>query len=281
VRLDSFPKDEAAHKVPGMNRPTMLACVLFGIASAACCATLVPTWFADDPVGYTDTPMLPDGKWRVHDANRPVPPIVTPGERPQDLPSDTIVLFDGKDLSKWAADGGGDAQWVVKDGFAEVNGTGSIATREAFGDCQLHIEWASPEKVEGSSQGRGNSGVFFMGRYEVQILDSYENRTYADGQASALYGQTPPAVNASKKPGAWQTYDIVFEAPRFDGETLTRPARVTVFHNGVLVHHARELLGATAHKKVAGYAAHPAELPLGLQDHGNPIRFRNIWLRKL
>jgi hypothetical protein len=163
-----------------------------------------------------------------------------------------------------------------------VGGSGSIQTVQGFGDCQLHIEWASPAEVVGHGQGRGNSGVFFMGRYEVQILDSFVSRTYADGQAAALYGQFPPLVNASRGPGEWQGYDITFRRPRFgeDGE-LVSPARVTVFHNGVLVHDAREMVGATQHRNLASYSAHEQRLPVGLQDHGNPVRFRNIWIRDL
>lgn len=231
------------------------------------------------PIGYTDTPLLPGSKWRVHDPERPPPVAVTPGDASAP-PSDAVVLFDGRDLSAWT-NGGKPAGWKVEGGVAEVNGTGSIETRESFGDCQLHIEWCAPAKVESSSQGRGNSGLFFMGRYEVQVLDSFENRTYADGQAAALYGQTPPLVNVCRKPGEWQSYDIVFRAPRFDGETLASPARATVFHNGVLVQDAQTFLGATAHRAVATYAKHEAALPLSLQDHGNPVRYRNIWIRRL
>jgi hypothetical protein len=155
-------------------------------------------------------------------------------------------------------------------------------TEQAFGDCQVHVEWATPAVVAGDGQGRGNSGVFLMGRYEIQVLDSHENRTYADGQAAAVYGQTPPLVNASRPPGQWQTYDIVFEGPRFTATgTLRRTARVTVFHNGVVVQHATELTGPTAHKARPPYAAHPDRLPLMLQEHGNPVRYRNIWVRAL
>ena len=162
----------------------------------------------------------------------------------------------------------------------EVNGSGSMQTKQEFGDCQLHLEWASPGKAESNSQGRGNSGVFLMGRYEVQILDSFENESYADGQAAALYGQFPPLVNASRGPGEWQSYDIVFEAPRFDGEELASPARVTVFHNGIVVHHGQAMIGATTHRAVAQYSPHGPG-PIQLQDHGNPVRFRNVWVRPL
>jgi hypothetical protein len=163
----------------------------------------------------------------------------------------------------------------------EVNGTGDIRTRQEFGDCQLHIEWATPKPPSGTSQGSGNSGVFLMGRYEIQVLNSHDNKTYPDGQAAAVYGQSPPLVNASREPGAWQTYDIIFTAPRFRDGELLQPARVTVIHNGVLVHHAKEILGSTAHRTAPAYQPHGPTGPLVLQDHGNPIRFRNIWIRRL
>lgn len=235
---------------------------------------------AQDRPGYDNTPVIPGQKWRVHDKTRPYPATVTPGDGMKP-PSDAIVLFDGSTLDGWESDGGGAAKWKIENGYMEVNGTGSIRTKAGFGDCQLHLEFATPGKVESESQGRGNSGVFLMGRYELQILDSFENPTYADGQCAAIYGQLPPYVNASRKPGEWQSYDIVFVAPRFqDGKVVSKP-KLTVFHNGVLVHHADELIGPVAHANVAAFAEHAAELPLGLQDHGNPMRFRNIWVRKL
>lgn len=245
--------------------------------------SVVSAWAAraaqDHPVGYKDTPFLPDGKWRVHDADRPTPPIVTPGVGSAP-PSDAIVLFDGTSLAAWKS-GDKDAAWKLVDGAMEVNGTGSIETREHFGDVQLHLEWSAPEKVESESQGRGNSGVFLMGIYEIQVLDSHMNRTYADGQAAALYGQKPPLVNACRKPGEWQSYDVFFKAPRFDGNQLVSPGVVTVVHNGVLVHHAEPFLGATRHREVASYLPHAASGPIALQDHGNPVRYRNVWVRKL
>ena len=227
--------------------------------------------------------------WPVHDLERPQPPIVTSGtfstqETPGKPPSDAVVLFDGTDLSAWkSAKGGGPAPWKVENGYAEVvTKSGYIETKQAFGDVQLHVEFRAPTPPKGESQGRGNSGVYFMGRYEVQVLDSYENATYPDGQAAALYGQYPPLVNASRPPGTWQVYDIVFEAPRFDaqGKPVTR-ARATVFHNGVLVQHASEYTGPSGHKQRPPYRAHAAKLPLRLQDHTNPVRFRNIWVREL
>ncbi|MCJ7588319.1 MAG: DUF1080 domain-containing protein [Candidatus Aminicenantes bacterium] len=228
-----------------------------------------------------------DGRqdWGIHDMNRPVPPVVDPGPAgpPAPAPSDAVVLFDGKDLAQWEDMKGNPAGWKISDGFMEVVAkTGSIRTRKGFGDCQLHVEWATPAVVSGEGQGRGNSGVFLMDSYEVQVMDSYNNRTYADGQAAAIYGQFPPLVNACRPPGEWQSYDIVFRAPRFgpDG-SLLKPARMTVHHNGFLVHDNAELTGPTAHKARPPYKAHPDKLPLSLQDHGNPTRYRNIWLREL
>lgn len=211
------------------------------------------------------------------------PPIITPGAKVGDAPSDAIILFDGKDLSGWKSLRGGDAQWDVKDGYMQVKaGTGDIATKQEWGDCQLHIEWATPAEVKGDSQGRGNSGVFLMGHYEVQVLDSYNNKTYFHGQAGAVYKQHAPLVNVSRPPGEWQTYDIIFTSPRFDemGKP-TRRARVTVLHNGVLVQNNVEIYGETWHDRAPQYIAHPAKGPLKLQDHGNPMRFRNIWVRPL
>lgn len=228
--------------------------------------------------------------WPIHDTTRPRPPVVAPGTGVPAVPAgqppaDATVLFDGRDLLAWKSSRpeGGPAAWKVENGsFEVVKGAGGIETRQAFGDVQLHLEFREPVPAVGEGQERGNSGVFLMGRYEVQILDSYRNDTYPDGQAAALYGQHPPLVNACRPPGEWQAYDIVFEAPRFGASgSLTRPARVTVFHNGVLVQHATELVGPTAHKARPPYAAHAEKLPLALQDHGNPIRFRNVWLREL
>lgn len=203
------------------------------------------------------------------------PPVVDPGETDHDPPSDAVVLFGGKDLSKW----NNAESWKVEDGAAIV-GDGPITSKDEFGDCQLHLEWSAPTPPKGSGQGRGNSGVFLMGRYEVQILDSYENETYYDGQAGAIYKQTPPAVNATRPPGEWNTYDIFWTAPRFtdDGE-LESPAYVTVMHNGVLVLNHFELKGDTPYHRPPQYQPHPPTGPIRLQDHGNPMRFRNIWVR--
>ena len=240
------------------------------------------------PTGYTDTPFLPGGKWRVHDDTRPRPKVVTPGKTAANAPADAIVLFDGKDLSEWMMEkDNAKADWIVKDGYLQVPPKGKtvggfIRTKREFGDIQLHIEWASPAKVESNSQGRGNSGVFLLGGFELQVLDSYQNKTYADGQASALYGWKPPLVNAARKPGEWQTYDIIFEAPKWDAEgNLLKKAYITVLHNGVLTHHRQPYLGWTGHKRVANYNQVLEKGPLKLQNHGNPTRFRNIWVREL
>jgi hypothetical protein len=237
-------------------------------------------------LGYTDTPIIPGQSWRVHDVNRPAPTLVTPGAAVGAPPSDAIVLFDGKDLAKWAQRGPNgesiEPKWPVRDGYFETGAkTGSMFTRDSFGDVQLHVEWAAPAEVSGTSQGRGNSGVILMGRYEVQVLDMYNNRTYADGGAASLYGQWPPLVSAPRPPGEWQAYDIVFEAPRFDGDKVVKPASATVFWNGVLAHNRKELVGPTAHRSEPKYAPHAAELPLTLQDHSNPVRYRNVWIRRL
>jgi len=222
--------------------------------------------------------------WAVHDMNRPQPPIVTPAEQPGQPPSNAVVLFDGKNLSQWLCQkDGGPAKWKVENGYMEVvGGTGNICTKQPFGNCQLHIEWAAPEQVKGSSQGRGNSGIFLMNNYEVQVLDSYENVTYPDGQAAALYGQYPPLFNACRKPGQWQSYDIIFHRPQFgkDGKVIS-PGRITILHNGVVVQDNVDIQGTTAHKKRAEYHQHPDKLPIALQDHGNPVRYRNIWLIEL
>jgi hypothetical protein len=238
--------------------------------------------------GYSDTPIIPGQRWHVHDPERPQPRIVTPPspstqQAPGSLPSDAVVLFDGKDLSGWQhAKTGAPAGWKVENGYMEVIAkTGDIRTKAEFGDCQLHVEWCAPTVIQGESQGRGNSGVFLMGIYEVQVLDCYQNPTYPDGSTAAIYGQYPPLVNACLPPGQWQTYDIMWEGPRFDGDKVIRTARITVIHNGLVVHHGTVLTGPPAHRVVQPYATHPPVGPLKLQDHGNPVRFRNIWYRPL
>jgi hypothetical protein len=237
-------------------------------------------------IGFTKLAEIPGTPWRIHDAARPHPRVITPGATLSAPPSDAIILFDGKDLSKWQHSRQGqvsDATWPVKDGYFETGaGSGSIVTREKFGDVQLHVEFATPASAKGFSQDRGNSGVIFMGRYEVQVVDSYENITYADGQAASIYGEYPPLVNAARKPGEWQTYDIVFEAPKFNGTMLVAPAYITVFWNGVLVQHRRPVMGSTSVTATQhAYTPHDPELPLTLQDHSHPVRYRNVWIRRL
>jgi 3-keto-disaccharide hydrolase len=230
-------------------------------------------------------------KYRVHDKTRPHPPVVTPAAQFGQPPSDAIILFDGKDTSQWVSEkGDGPVKWIVKDGYMQiVPKTGGIRTKKAFQNCQLHIEWCTPEGVDPkiTDQKRSNSGVFLMDRYEVQVLDSYTddnyktNHTYADGQAAAIYGQHPPIVNACRKPGQWQSYDISFLRPLFDADgNVVRKGRITLFHNGVVVHNNLDIEGTTFHGKKAAYSPHESG-SIHLQDHGNPIRFRNIWIREL
>jgi len=243
-------------------------------------------------VGYTDTPFIfPGSKWRVHDAARPQPRVIDAGtastpDQPGRPPSDAIILFDGKDLSKWRDGSGKESGWKIEDGALVVPpkgtpGGGTIYTKEQFGDCQLHVEWAAPNPPKGDSQGRGNSGILFFGQYEVQVLDSHNNPTYADGGASALYGQYPPLVNASRKPGEWQSYDILFTAPRFKDGKVEKPAYATVMHNGVYVHNHSEILGPMLHRVATKYTPHAERGSLALQDHNDPVRYRNIWIREL
>jgi hypothetical protein len=264
----------------------------------------IPESAGDDQRGYNDTPQLPGQKWKVHDAERPRPPKVTPGMPllQEAAPSDAIVLFDGKDLSHWVqiprvggplAQGAARPQpappaepqepkWKVENGYLEiVPRTGRLVTKEKFGDCQLHVEWMVPKEAEGAGQSRGNSGIELMMRYEIQVLESSVNQTYADGQAASIYGQWPPLVNVSRPQGEWNVYDIFFEAPRFEGEKLVKPGYFTIVQNGVLVQNHKETLGTAVHRQVAHYVPHAAEEPLSLQDHGQLVRYRNIWIRRL
>ncbi len=229
--------------------------------------------------GYTDTPILPDSGYHVHGSERPQPRVVVPGHM-GGPPSDAIVLFDGTTLAQWRGRNGA-AEWTLCDGCMEVKpGTGDLTSSESFGDHQLHLEWASPTVVKGDSQGRGNSGVFVQNRYEIQVLDCHDNPTYADGITGAIYGQYPPLANACRKPGEWQTYDIIWEAPRWEGELLVRPAAVTILLNGVVLHHHKALRGPTGHRNVPEYSSH-GDAPVRLQDHGDLVRYRNIWARRL
>ncbi len=204
------------------------------------------------------------------------PPIVAPGATDDQPPADAVVLFDGSSLSGWK----NGENWKVEDGVA-YSGKGQIVSEQEFGDCQVHVEWSAPVKVKGSGQGRGNSGIFLMGRYELQVLDSYDNETYYDGQAGAIYKQKPPAANVMRKPGEWNSYDIFWTAPRFnEDKSLASPAYITVLHNGVLIHHHFELKGTTPFNRAPKYDFHGPTGPIAIQDHGNPVAFRNIWVRE-
>ncbi len=256
-----------------------------GIALAVVVASSLAFSQQRAPVGYDDTPMQPNGKWHIHDGTRPQPKVVTPGGLPSGImsaPSDAVVLLGrGDDLSAWQMQNGTPVTWPIKDSVLQT-GKGMIRTKEEFTDFQLHVEFATPSVAKGDSQDRGNSGVFLLGRFEIQVLDSYQNPTYPDGQASAMYGQFPPLVNASRGPGQWQAYEIAFSAPRFAAEgSMEKPAIVTVFHNGVIVHHATPFWGPTTHRAIGKYAPRDAKGPISLQDHGNPISYRNIWIRPL
>jgi hypothetical protein len=229
--------------------------------------------------GYRDSPIQPWTGFHVHDPDRSAPPRVDVGPGPErpvsPPPSDAVVLFDGKDLAKWRA-----SKWRVADSCVEA-GDGELTTKENFDDCQIHVEWLAPASFQGPWYNQGNSGVSLMGLYEIQIFDSYHEKIYPDGMAGAIYGQTPPLVNACRPPGQWQTFDIMFVAPRFEGDRLVRPARVTVLHNGVLVQHDEEIHGEVAHRSLPAYTKKVSEGPLSLGAHHCPVRFRNIWLRPI
>ncbi|UCF43113.1 MAG: DUF1080 domain-containing protein [Planctomycetota bacterium] len=232
-------------------------------------------------IGYKDTPILPWCGYHVHDPDRPAPKKVTPA--PPDIegktgtaPSDAIVLFDGTDLSQWER-----SDWKIENGEL-IAVSDELTSKQAFGDCQLHIEWQAPDPPRGDIWDRGNNGVMLMGLFEIQVYDSYTEKLYPDGQAASIYGQTPPLVNACRRPGQWQSYDIIFFAPVFKSGKLEKPAYVTVIHNGVLVHHNQEIYGPTGHRFLPQYNKPiPEKLPLSLSAHDNPVRFRNIWLRPL
>ncbi|MBA3698290.1 MAG: DUF1080 domain-containing protein [Planctomycetes bacterium] len=257
------------------------------VASLALFVAVGAPAFAEDApkpkknLGYQDTPLVPGTTWHVHDGERPQPTVVTPGtfstqDQPGKPPSDAIVLFDGTNLDKWQ-----NQNWKLENGYMEA-AKGQQTSKDSFGDIQLHIEWTSPVPGKGEGQGRGNSGVFLMGIYEIQVLDCFENQTYPDGQTAAIYGSFPPLVNANRKPGEWQMYDIIWECPKFDGDKkVVKPAFVTVIHNGIVVHHRTELKGRTNHKAAAAYTPHSATGPISMQDHGNPVKYRNIWVRPL
>jgi len=234
-------------------------------------------------------PVLPNG-WQVHDMSYPLPPTVTPGKTDSNAPSDAIVLFDGSDFSAWhgSAKHNGDqtVKWKLENGYMEITPTGGISTKQKFRDIQLHIEWATPllpkeEAQQETAQRRGNSGIFLMGSYEIQIMDAWENTAYPDGMAGAVYGQSPALVNVSKKPGEWQSYDIIFTAPIFKDKKLVTPGQVTVLQNGVLVQNHTKILGATKHNILPEERIHADKMPIHLQNHGQAVRFRNIWVREI
>jgi hypothetical protein len=237
------------------------------------------------PPQYVETPT---GRWLVHDMNRPAPPVITPGSECAQAPSDAVVLFDGtpESMANWIDTKGQPSKWIIRDGYLEsVKGAGHIRSKQEFGSCQLHVEFATPSPAKGTSQDRGNSGVFLQGRYEVQVLDSYENKTYPDGQCGALYGRAVPLVNACRPPGQWQSYDIIYHRPLFNADgKVRRKATFTILQNGVLIQDHVELEGSTDwinDHAVTAYEPHGDKGPLQLQDHGNPVRYRNIWLREL
>ena len=253
-------------------------CICLGLSFLVCAAELIET--DEGVVGYSDCKKLSWCGYRKHDPGRPEPKHVETGEvaKSAKQPSDAVSLFDGKDLSKWQG-----AKWKVEGGDM-ITGAGSLVTKESFGSCQLHLEFCIPEGFKGGLFDRGNNGVSLMDKYEIQIFDSHpvhKQQIYADGQCGAVYGETPPMVNACLRPGKWQSYDIVFRAPVFKDGKVVEPARVTMLHNGVLVHLNTEIHGTTGHVAISGYTEHPVELPLALKGHNCAVRFRNIWIRRL
>ncbi len=262
-----------------MKKIAALAVIVFaGTLMAAGAADLVHAKDGSGVYGYNDTPKQPWSQWRVHDADRPAPPRVDPGKPapPAAVPSDAIALFDGKDASKWQPLG----DWKIEDDCL-VSGNKELLTTDSFGPIQLHLEFMGPANFQGPWYNRGNNGVMLMGLFEIQIFDSYNEKIYPDGQCAAVYGQTPPLVNVTRPPGQWQSYDILFSPAKFEGEKLLTPARVTVLHNGVLVHWDQQIYGETGHRILPEYKQKISQGPLGLGGHGCPVRFRNIWLRKL
>ncbi|MEI2727216.1 MAG: DUF1080 domain-containing protein [Verrucomicrobiota bacterium] len=228
-------------------------------------------------IGYKDTPKLPWCDWLVHDPDRPAPKRISPGPAgpPAPAPADAIVLFEGKDASHWES-----SDWKIADGCL-ISGDKLLQSKESFGSAQIHVEWMAPANFEGPWYNQGNNGVLLMGLYEIQIFDSYTQKLYPDGQAASIYGQTPPLVNVTRPPGEWQTYDIVFTAPVFEAGKLTQPARVTLFHNGVLVQLNEVIHGETGHRILPEYKTKTSKGPLAFGGHGCPVRFRNIWVRPL
>jgi hypothetical protein len=264
-------------KLSSLTLVSVLGFFLLAFSADAPAAELAHAKDGSGVCGYKDTPKLPWYGWLVHDCDRPAPKRINPGPAPAPapVPSDAIVLFDGKDLSKWQTN-----TWKVVDGCIEAV-SGSLVSKQEFGNCQIHVEWMCPANFETTWGNRGNNGVMLMGLYEIQIFDSFNEKLYPDGQAASIYGQKPPLVNACRKPGEWQTYDIAFTAPVFDGDKLVFPARVTLFHNGVLVHLNEEIHGETGHRIVAQYKQKISKGPLRFAGHHCPVRFRNVWVRPL
>lgn len=255
-------------------------CLAIHLSASAQQHKLVDAKDGSGVFGYKDTPVQPWSGFHVHDPDRPVPPRVTPPAASSDLkaaaPSDAVVLFGGQDLAAWRP-----STWQVERGEL-VATDGPLVSTEEFGDCQLHLEWMAPLEPTANIMNRGNNGVFLLNAIEVQIFDSFSTRLYPDGQAAAIYGQTPPRVNACREPGQWQSYDILFLAPKYEGSTRVAPARLTMLHNGLLVHLDQEIYGTTPHARLAEYPAQPlTKGPLSLGAHRCPVRFRNIWVRRL
>ncbi|MCL5270996.1 MAG: DUF1080 domain-containing protein [bacterium] len=256
---------------------TVLFLSAFSICALAQPHKLVPAQSGSGIVGYKDTPIQPWSGYHVHDPDRPEPPRVEPGDQPtMPPPSDAIVLFDGKDMARWTPA----PDWKIEDGCL-IAGTGNLTTKESFGDCQLHMEWATPDPPQGEPMNRGNNGVLMLGLFEIQIFDTYTQKLYPDGQAGAIYGQTPPLVDVSRKPGQWQNYDIIVTAPVLKNDEVASPARVTLIYNGVVAHLNQEVYGDTPHARLASYANAKSTGPIALMGHHNPVRFRNIWIRRL
>ncbi len=253
----------------------LLACLL--TAGRAFAADLVHAKDGSGVYGYKDTPKLPWCEWLVHDPDRPAPKRVNPGPAlpAAPAPADAVVLFDGRNLDQWQTN-----RWKLESGEI-VAGEGNLTSKAAFGNCQIHVEWLAPAKFEGPWYDQGNNGVMLMGLYEIQIFDSFNQKLYPDGQAASIYGQTPPLVNVTRPPGEWQTFDIFFTAPTFADGKLKTPARVTMLHNGVLVHLNEVVHGETGHRIVPEYKQQVSSGPLVFNGHGCPVRFRNIWVRKL
>jgi hypothetical protein len=262
---------------PGASAQAAAAILALLINPASHSAELVTASDGSGVYGYKDTPRLPWCKWLVHDPDRPAPKRVDPGKSgpPSPVPSDAVLLFGGKDLSQWQA-----SDCKVEDGCI-VAGNGMLKSKAEFGSAQIHVEWMTPAGFDGPWYNRGNNGVFLMGRFEIQIFDSFNEKIYPDGQAAAIYGQTPPLVNVTRPPGEWQTYDILFTAPMFENSQVVRPARVTLLHNGVLVQLDAEIHGETGHRIIPEYKTQASRGPLGFGGHGCPVRFRNIWVRPL